>query len=175
METNPTLVLKIMHGVFWVLFIGLCIETGAVLVSFFVSEFISPAAARDLYQGLDLSALRSVSEVHYGAVVSLEVYFLATKAYLAYLVIRIFQKIDFAAPFSLPVAALITKISRVALSAGIVALATSNYTKWLAKRVVAEVPTWSYGEFLFLAGIIFVIAQVFQKGTDLQAENALTV
>jgi hypothetical protein len=31
------------------------------------------------------------------------------------------------------------------------------------------------GEFLFLAGIVFVIAQIFKRGIEIQTENELTV
>ncbi|AYA38560.1 DUF2975 domain-containing protein [Hymenobacter oligotrophus] len=175
MKTKSTLVLTIMHVVFWVLLIGLCVQTGSILISFFVSEFINPVGAQNLYMGLNLAALKNYAEVHYVGVVSFMVYFLAVKAYMAYLVIQIFRKIDFAAPFSSEIAALITKISHNALAAGVVAIVANNYTKWLLKSVSIDIPTWSGDEFLFLAGIIFIIAQVFQKGTDIQAENALTV
>lgn len=175
MKTNATLVLKVMHVVFWVLFIGLCIQTGTVLVSFLVSEFIGPEGTQRLYLGKHLLDLKSSSGPHYVGVISFVVYFLAVKAYLAYLVILIFQKIDFAAPFSPEVAALITKISHTALGAGLVALAAGGYARWLSKSGVEGIPAWSGEEFLFLAGIIFIIAQVFQRGTDIQSENALTV
>lgn len=175
MKTNATLVLQVMHVVFWVLFIGLCVQTGTVLISFLISEFIYPAVTGRLMLGEELIALKRSSGVHYVGVVSLSVYFLAVKAYLAYLVILIFQRIDFAAPFSPEVATLITRISHVALGAGIVALAAGGYSKWLQKSGIDGITAWSGGEFLFLAGIIFIIAQVFQRGTDLQAENDLTV
>lgn len=175
MKTNATFVLKTMHVVFWVLFIGLCIETGTVLISFLVSEFINPGVTERLYLGRDLLALKRSSGLHYVGIVSFSVYFLAVKAYLAYLVILIFQKLDFAAPFSSEIAALITRISHVALGAGVVALAANGYAKWAYDSGEVGIPRWSGGEFLFLAGIIFIIAQVFQRGTDIQSENALTV
>ncbi|GAA4376603.1 DUF2975 domain-containing protein [Hymenobacter koreensis] len=175
MKPQSTFVLNLMHGVFWVVFIGLCIQTGAILISFFVSLFINPSGAQDLYMGLDLSELSSFSVEHYAGVVSFTVYLLAMKAYMAYLVIQIFRKIDFATPFSPAVALLITKISQAALQAGVVALIAGSYCKWLTKSGVAVPVGWSGGEFLFLAGIIFIIAQVFKRGTDIQSEHELTV
>ncbi|WP_460676346.1 DUF2975 domain-containing protein [Hymenobacter coalescens] len=175
MKTNSTLVLKVLHTVFWVLFIGFCIQAGSVLISFLVSEFGNPAGAQNLFMGLNLSALKNYSEEHYAAIVSLTVYFLAVKAYMAYLVIQIFRKIDFTAPFNVEIATLISRISHIALGAGVVGLLANRYTKWLLKSAVVEPMSWPGGEFLLLAGIIFLIAQVFQRGTDLQAENDLTV
>jgi hypothetical protein len=31
------------------------------------------------------------------------------------------------------------------------------------------------GETLFLAGVVFVIAQIFKKGVEIQSENELTI
>ncbi|OON67936.1 DUF2975 domain-containing protein [Hymenobacter sp. CRA2] len=175
MKTDSTHVLKILHVVFWVLFIGFCIQIGSVLISFLVSKFSNPAGAQNLSMGLNLLSLKSYSEAHYAGVVSLIVYFLVVKAYMAYLVIQIFRRLDFAVPFSAEVAALITQISHVALGAGVVGLGAARYSKWLMKSGAVEALTWPGGEFLLLAGIIFLIARVFQKGADIQAENALTV
>ncbi|QJX46026.1 DUF2975 domain-containing protein [Hymenobacter taeanensis] len=175
MKTNSTFVLKVMRIMSWVLFVGFCIQIGSVLISVLVSEFLNPGGAQILAMGMDLSALKNYSEAHYAGVVSLTVYFLAIKACMAYLVIQLFRKTDFEAPFSIGVAALITRISFVALSAGVVGLVANRYTKWLVKSGVVETLTWPGGEFLLLAGIVFLIAQIFQRGADLQAENALTV
>ncbi|MBT2557423.1 DUF2975 domain-containing protein [Hymenobacter sp. ISL-91] len=175
MKLKSTFVLQLMHGVFWVVFIGFCIQAGTLLIAFFVSLFIKPTGAHDLYMGLDLSELKSFSARHYAGVVSFTAYFLALKAYMAYLVLQIFRKMDFATPFSLAVASLITKISQVALQAGVLALIANAYCKWLTKTGVAVPVAWSGGELLFLAGIIFIIAQVFQRGVDIQAEHELTV
>lgn len=175
MKRDASLVLNLLHVMFWLLFIGFCIQAGGLLISFCVSEFSNPAGAQNLYQGLNLAALKSHSEAHYAGVVSLMVYFLVVKAYMAYLVILIFRRLDLTAPFSLEVAALITRISYVALGAGIVGVGAARYTKWLMKSGAVETLTWPGGEFLLLAGIIVLIAKVFQKGADIQAENALTV
>ncbi|WP_227609957.1 DUF2975 domain-containing protein [Hymenobacter translucens] len=164
-----------MHILFWILFIGFCIQAGSLVISFLVSEFVNPDAAQNLYMGMNLAALKKYSEAHYISIVSFYVYFVAVKACMAYLVIQIFRKIDMEAPFSAEVAVLITKISHLALGAGVVGLLATRYSKWLMKSDAVETLTWPGGEFLLLAGIIFIIAQVFQRGTDIQAENDLTV
>lgn len=175
MKSQATSILKSLHAIFWVIFIGLCVKVGAVLISFFVSLFVSAEAAHNMYMGLDMAELQEFSQQHYVAAVSFLVYFLAVQAYLAYLVIQILKRLDLSAPFSKEIAALITRIGREVLTAGIIMLVAGSHGKWLLHRGVAGVPGWSGGEYLFLAAIIFLVAQVYQRGADLQAENDLTV
>ncbi|WP_400193957.1 DUF2975 domain-containing protein [Hymenobacter sp. B81] len=175
METRSQTILTTMQVVFWVIFIGLCIKTGALAVSLLVSLFVNADAARDLYMGLDLHALQTASRRHYLGVGSLLLYLWGAKAYMAYLVTAIFAKLNFEQPFSPAVGGLIAQISHAALGAGIVALLAEGYSDWLLKRGLDAPGGWAGGEFLFLAGILFVVAQVFQKGIDLQSEHELTI
>lgn len=164
-----------MNVVFWIVFIGLCIQTGAILISFIVSLFVNPEGAKNLYLGLNLSHLYSFDKRHYVSVVSLIIALTALKAYIAYLVVKIFLRFNFAKPFNATASSLISQISHVALGTGVVAFLATGYTKWLMKKGVAVPISWESSEFLFLAGIIFIIAQVFRKGIEIQSENELTV
>jgi DNA-binding Xre family transcriptional regulator len=175
METNTSTILKTMNVVFWIVFIGLCIKTGSLLVSFIVSLFVNSAGAKDLYMGLDLSSVMAHNQRQYVYVVSLIVFLSALKAYIAYLVVRIFHNFNFSQPFNPTVSSLISRISHAALGTGVVGLIASGYTEWLIKQGVTIPVQWESHEFLFLAGIIFIIAQVFKKGIELQRENELTV
>jgi hypothetical protein len=97
------------------------------------------------------------------------------KAYIGYWVVNIFIEMKMEKPFSEGVNRIITKISQIALLAGLLAIVAQAYSKWLIKMDV-EIPIdWAYGEILFFAGIIYLIAQVFKKGIELQSENDLTV
>ncbi|MBN2635649.1 MAG: DUF2975 domain-containing protein [Prolixibacteraceae bacterium] len=35
--------------------------------------------------------------------------------------------------------------------------------------------SWNTGPFLFMAGLVFVISQIFKRGVEIQSENDLTV
>jgi hypothetical protein len=77
------------------------------------------------------------------------------------------------------VSLLISRISYVALGVGILTLTANGYSEWLINGGVALPTLQQYlgggAEFLFFAGIIFFIAQVFKKGIEIQSENELTV
>ena len=172
--TNSTL-LKIMNIIFWIVFIGLCIKTGALLISFFVSLFGTPAAAEAVYLGLDLSDLYAYGEWHYIAMALLLIVLTGQKTYIAYLVIKSFMSFDLSRPFNAKLTGLFLQISHVALGAGILAVVATGYSKAMGKAGVAVPIDFSGGEILFFSGIIYLLALVFKKGADLQAENDLTV
>lgn len=176
MKTQTETILTITKILTWIVFIGLCIKTGALIVSFFVSLFVNPVAAQDLYLGLDLSSIQEYNQWHYICSVSLLIFFTGLKAYLAYLVIKIFLKFNLEHPFSPEVAKLINCIGQTALTAGLFAILMNGYHNLLDNKIVLGI---SFGDsstqFLFLAGIIFIIGQVFKKGVELQEDNELTV
>jgi TRAP-type mannitol/chloroaromatic compound transport system permease small subunit len=178
MNKTATNGLKALHVVAWVLFVGLCIKAGAILVSFLVSVFVNPAGASNLYNGLNLSALMQYDTGHYQSVV-LTVFFLtAAKAYVFYLAIKIFQKINLIEPFSEDVGKLINGIAYTTLSIGFLSIVGSSYAKWLNKRAGDDVIQGMFGEsaeFLLLGAVIFMIATVFHRGIELQKENSLTI
>lgn len=179
MKSRTKQVLKIMHILSWIIFFGLCIKTGAILYSFFVSLFINRAGAKDLHLGLNLSDLYRFDKWHYVAVVLLMVFLSALKTYIFYLVIKIFLKINFVHPFSKEVSSLISGISYVSLGIGVLTLAANGYCDWLTSKGVSFPDLQAYlggaAEFLLLGGIIFIIAQVIKRGIEIQSENELTV
>lgn len=174
METN--VIMKIMNIIFWIVFIGLCIKTGAILISFLVSVFVNPEAAKDIYFGLDLFDVKNLGMGNYVKVASFVFVLTAMKAYVAYLAVKIFMKFDINNPFNEKTANLISKIAYYALSIGIVALIANQYSESIIKRG-AEMPyiNWGAQEFLFFAGIIYILALVFKKGVEIQSENELTI
>lgn len=178
-NTRTRLILNVVHVLAWVVFIGLCIKTGAILWSFSVSLFMNPEGAKNLYMGLDLSGLHRYNEVHYFIMMSVIIFLSALKAYIFYLVIKIFLKINLVHPFSREIAAFISAIGYVALAIGLFTLIAGSYTDYLVEKGVAFPDMQPYlgggSEFLLFAGVIFFIAQVFQRGIELQSEHELTV
>ncbi len=174
-QTSTTIVLKIMNVLFWIVFIGLCIKTGAMLTSLIVSLY-KPEATKNLYMGLNLTELLNYDKVHYLITMSLVIAITGMKAFIAYLVVKISMQFNLVKPFSEKVLAFINQISYVALFTGILAHLARNYTRGILHHKNVSIPIeWNEGEILFFAGIIFIIAQVFKKGLELQTENELTV
>ncbi|MGO3184044.1 MAG: DUF2975 domain-containing protein [Aequorivita sp.] len=173
---KTTDIMKLTNIIFWLIFIGLCIKTGAILISFLVSILGNPEAAKDLYFGLDLFDLYKSNLNQYINVASFIFVLSGMKAYIAYLAVRLFMKFDLNNPFNKSVVDFISKISYYALSIGIVSLVADQYNDRLIKRG-AETShiNWGAQEFLFFAGIIYILALVFKRGVEIQKENELTI
>ncbi|MCU0349266.1 MAG: DUF2975 domain-containing protein [Flavobacterium sp.] len=175
MTTTNSTVLKIMNILFWIAFIGLCIKTGALLTSFIVSLFINPEGANNLYLGLSLFELYSFSKSHYIFTTTLLIVLSSLKAYIAYYVVKIFMKFELSKPFNNNLTAIFLKISHIALVTAVLAIIAENYAKWIMKKGINIQIDWTGSEILLFAGVIYLFALVFRKGTELQMENDLTV
>jgi hypothetical protein len=179
MKPTTKLILTILHVIAWIIFLGLCIKTGAILYSFFVSLAINPQGAKNLYMGLNLSELYHFDIGYYVIIGSCIILVSAAKAFLFYLVVRIFLKINFVSPFSKDVSLLISGIGYLAIGIGILTFITVKNCDWLARKGVAfpdlQPLLGGAGEFLLLGAVIFIIAQVFKRGIEIQTENELTV
>ena len=175
MTNTNTSILKVMNILFWIAFIGLCIKTGAILTSFLISLFMNDAGARDLYSGLNLYPVYAFSKFDYVATVSLLISLTGLKAFIAYLAIQFFLKFKLSKPFSAELTGLFLRISHVSLGTGVLALLAEGYTKRMLKEGISVPIDWSGNEILFFAGVIYIGALVFKKGTELQTENDLTV
>jgi len=172
---KTTQILNIMKVVTWIIFTGLRIKAGAIIISFFISLFGNEAASKNLYLDLNLSEVYNHGIWEYVNVLSFIISIALLKAYLFYLVIKFFSKINLETPFNLVVMKLIEKISYICFSIGLIASIANKYTKWLLNKGISFRLTFESSEFLFMAGIIFVIALLFKRGIEIQKENDLTI
>lgn len=175
-SNQPTLML--ITVIIWSLFIGLCIQAASLLFTFTYSLF-KPLIAQDLYEGLNLYPLLKQNIWYYLWVISLLLVIAVQKAYLFYLMIRVFLKINLVHPFSKEISKLITQTSYVTFQIGVTTIFTAGLVKWLVKRdfelpVLVDYANGAF-EYLLMSAIIFAIAQVFKRGVEIQAENELTV
>ena len=178
MSKKQDFIIKALQVVSWVIFIGLCIESGALIFNFTYSIY-KPIAAHNIYKGLDLAVLQQNHLGHFIALMSFIAVIATLKAYLFYLVVKIFSKLNFVKPFSVDIAKLIEKISKEAFSIAIVGVIAHQYAKRLVQEgyeISSAGAYWSDTDaFLMMAAILYVIAHVFKKGIELQSENDLTV
>lgn len=178
MTKKTDFILKALNVVSWIIFIGLCIEAGALIFNFIFTLF-KPIGSFNIYKGLNLSEMYNNQFNHYIGLMSFVIALSLLKAYLFYLVVKIFMKLNLVKPFNIEVADLIQKISIEAFSIGIVSLIAHEYVKRLIKMDFEIGGVEKYlddtAAFLMMASIIFVIAQIFKKGIEIQNENDLTV
>jgi len=175
-KTQPKLMF--ITVVIWIIFIGLCIRAGVLMFTFTYSLF-NPLVSQNLYEGLNLSTLQDSHFWHYIATLSLIIIVSVLKAYIFYLMIKVFLKINLIHPFSNEITKLISKIGAVAIQTGISIILVSSYIEWVGKRFEHYIPVGGFLgsslEYIFMGAIIYAIAQVFKRGVEIQSENELTI
>ena len=179
MKIKTKRMLAILNVLSWIIFICLSIQAGAFLFNLFFSLFINPVGAKYFQKGIDLSSLYAFGTGHFFATALMMILVAAMKAYMFYLIILIFKMLNMVQPFSREVGRLIFKISYVALLVGMLSWSGFQYSEWLVGQGVKLPDMYTYfggGEvFLFMAVALFVVAQVFKRGIEIQSENELTV
>jgi hypothetical protein len=171
-------VLNGLHIVAWVIFAGLGIEAGGLIVNFFFSLY-KPEFVQNLYQKLDLSEMYNRSKGAFFGMYSFILLISVLKACLFYVVIELLWKLNLAKPFNSLVSKQITKISYFTFSIGILSYIARQTAKNLQQHGYALDNLnqfWADSQaFILMAAVIYVIATIFKKGVEIQNENDLTV
>ncbi|HMQ43851.1 MAG TPA: DUF2975 domain-containing protein [Mariniflexile sp.] len=162
----------------WLIFIGLSIEAGGLVVNFFFSLF-KPEFVQNLYQKLDLSEMYKYSKMAFLGIYSFILLISILKAVLFYIVIRLMHKMDLTKPFNTFVSNQILQISYYTISIGLLS--------YVAKQVAKSLMHYGFDTnnlnqfwadsqaFIVMGAVIYIIATIFKKGVDIQNENDLTV
>lgn len=132
-------------------------------------------AAQDQLSGMALSEVYKLSEVHYSIMSIIKVIISGLQAYLFLQVIKIIDKINIVRPFSKKVGNLISKMSGIAIQIGVTAVLGNIYSELFIGKDIDIKFGSEWTGYLFFAGILYVIAQIFKRGIELQSENELTV
>jgi hypothetical protein len=134
----------------------------------------NPEAAKDLYRGMDLSRYETYSFINYAVIVMYYIVSYLMQAYTALFTAKLLSNINIDKPFNTTVVALLRKISLAIFIVWILAI-VHNIHVTILEKVALITPDYIAGEFIFLAGMIYVLAQLFKRGAELQSENDLTV
>lgn len=167
-----------LYIVAWLIFVGLSIEAGGLIVNFFFSLYM-PEFVQNLYQKLDLSEMYKDSRLAFFGIYSFILTISILKAILFYIVIRLMHKMDLSKPFNTFVAQQISQIGYYTLLIGLFSSIARQITKNLMHHgFVPDSLTqfWVDSQaFILMGAVIYIIATIFRKGVDIQNENDLTV
>lgn len=182
MQISTKQILKVLYVLSWIIFIGVCIEACGSIFSAFYTLVINSFNARTFWVGNDLSGLYEYDRGHFFAETLLISITAVMKACIFYLIMKILhdKKLSMSQPFSNEVRLFIIKVSCLAFAIGIFTSWGVKYTKWLVKQGVQMPDTQDLrlggaDVWLFMSVILFVIAQIFKRGIEIQSENELTV
>ena len=178
MSKKNKIVFIVLQIVAWVIFVGLCIEAGGLIVNFVISIF-NPEIVHHLYQKLDLSELYNLNKWAYFGMYGFILVIALLKAYMFYIVVKLMLKLDLSNPFNTFVSEQITNIAYCTFSIGLFS--------YIARQIAKSLQHYGYNvdnlnqfwgdsqAFILMAAVVYVIAQIFRKGIELQNENDLTV
>lgn len=178
MSKTNNIVFKGLRIVAWIIFVGLCIEAGGLIVNFFFSLY-NPEFVQNLYQKLDLSDMYEQSKWTFFGMYSFILFISILKVFLFYIVIILVTKINLSKPFDNFASRKISLISYYTLSIGLLSYVARQTAKNLQHHgyVIDNLNQfWEDSQaFILMAAVIYVIATIFSKGVEIQNENDLTV
>ena len=174
--------IKVIGVLSWIVFIGLCIEAGGILFNSMGTLLFHPNWAKKAWNGLDFSSLFNYDQGFYFTETILMSIVAILKALLFYCIVKVLhdKKLNLSEPFNVEVKKFIHNVAYLCFGIGLFAAWGVNYTKWLTDKGsnIATIDKLNFGgaDVWFFMGItLFVIAQIFQRGIELQTENDLTI
>jgi hypothetical protein len=177
MANTNNIVFKGLLIIAWIIFVGLGIEAGGLVVNFVFS--VDADVLPKLYQKLNLIAMYNRSQWAFYGMYSFILVIAILKAYMFYIVVMLMHKINLQKPFSSFVSKQITKISYFTFSIGLLSYIASESAQNLQKRgfSIDELSQfWVDSEaFILMAAVIYIIAVIFAKGIEIQNDNDLTI
>lgn len=174
--------LKALQVVSRILFICICIEIGVFILNTFFTLVINLVDTNKFWAEVNLSELYNYNQSYFITVTSLMIIVALMRPVMFYIIVKIFhhKKLNQSQPFNETVRYFILKIACLALGIGLFSLWGAKYTQNLVNQGV-QLPDLQHlrlggvDVWLFMAVILFVIAQIFKKGIEIQNENDLTV
>lgn len=178
MTNTSNLLFKGLHIVAWIIFVGLCIEAGAIIVNFIFCLF-KPEVVQNLYQKLDLSQTYQSDRFTFYGIYSFIISLAVLKALLFYIVISLMHKMDLLKPFSNYVSKQILLLSYYTIVIGLLSYLARQF---VTNFVQSSQETFRLNEFwndsqafILMGAVIYIIAVIFKKGVEMQNENDLTI
>lgn len=177
-------ILKVLQLLSWIIFIGLCVEAGGIMVNTFITLFINPQGVKNFWEGaVYLESLYSFDKGYFMVITFIMIIVSVLKAIMFYLIIRLFvadKKLSITQPFSMELRRFILHQSYLALGIGLFSHGGFKYSLWLGEQGAQIPPLQSLhlagaDVWLFMAVILFLVLQLVKRGIEIQNEIDLTI
>ncbi|RYY52537.1 MAG: DUF2975 domain-containing protein [Chitinophagaceae bacterium] len=166
----------------WIIFIGVSIEAGGFLFNMFYFLFAGPEGPGFFYNHLELRPLFQYDKGHFIVMTGLMSLVAMLRATLFYVIIQMITRKDLSlsSPFNPLARKYIVINAWIAIVIGFFSKYGTDYATWLGTKgiglpSVEQMRLGGADVWLFMGVTLFVIAQVFKRGIELQAEHDLTV
>ncbi len=175
-------ILNVLYILSWLIFVGICIDTGGVLSNAIYAFFFNPVIAQKFWSGLDLSSLFQFDSGYFLVETFLMSIVGIMKAIMFYLIIKLIhdKKLNLLQPFSKEVRKFIFNLAFLTFGIGLFSSWAVKYAEWFESKGVVMpdsnlLKIDGAGVWLFMSIVLFIIAQIFKRGIEIQEENELTV
>ncbi|MEO6681774.1 MAG: DUF2975 domain-containing protein [Ginsengibacter sp.] len=177
MKTRTEIVLIVLKYLALLGGIGFSLECGAQILSF-VASFINPVWAERTYLADPIwFQILDYDPGFYTVLMILIIAASALKAWVWFLIFELLHKLQLKSPFSFFVTKRLELISYMLLAVWFVmTFMAKSYAHYLQKASDIILPgKYISDEYFFVAGIVFILSQLFKRGMEMQEENQLTV
>ena len=182
MQITTQQMLKILYWISLTLLIGICFEAGGFLFNTFYTLAINPIDAQHFWPRVDLSSLYSYDRGYFAMETLVMCFVGVLRAWIFFLIVQLLQenKLNMFLPFNNEVGRFMFRISWLALLTGLFSWWGTKYAEWFVKQGV-KMPEVQYlriggaDVWLFMGVVLYVLAQMFKRGIEIQSENELTV
>lgn len=182
MSIKTDYLLKALHIISWIIFIGVSIDAGGVLTNAVYIIFFNPSFANRFWARLDLSQVYAFNQTSFVTLTILMSIVTMLKATLFYIIVKIFhdKKINLSNPFTEGIGRYISNIAYLALGIGLFSLWGAELSQSLVNQQVKlpqiqDLQIGGADVWFFMGFTLLVFAKIFKKGIDLQSEINLTV
>ncbi len=181
-KISTSQMLKLLYVFSWIIFVGVATEAGGIVFNGIFTLVLKPVGAQFLWKEVDLTALFKYDPGYFFVETLLMSIVAIMRALLFYLIVKVLhdKRLNMSQPFTREMGSFIFKVSYLSLGIGIFSFWGGNYARWLESLGV-KMPEIQYMRlggadvWLFMGVTLFVIAQIFKRGIEIQEENDLTV
>jgi hypothetical protein len=182
MKITTKQILGVLYVVSWIIFVGLCVETGGFMFNAIFTFRLGVAGAKHFWQEVDLSNLYQVDRGYFFVITFLMCIVSIMRCLLFFLILKVLanKKLDMSLPFNKDMGRFIFRISYLTCAIGLFSFWGTQYSEWLNKKGIVMPDTQflrlgGADVWLFMSVVLLIIAQMFKRGIELQSENELTV
>lgn len=184
MSRKTDFLFKVLNVLSWVIFIGLCFESGGLIINSFFSIFINPAASSNFWGGINLYKLYQFNQNYFITLVVFMIIVSVLKSFLFYLIVNLFhkKKLNLSSPFNETLGKYIFNLSYLMFGIGFFTYFLNNFSHWLKiisngliLPSIQQIKFEDHDVWIFMGIIVLIFAMIFKKGIEIQTENDLTV
>jgi hypothetical protein len=182
MSITTRQILQALYILSWIIFVGVCIEAGGFLTNTFYTMVINPVGAKHFWPGLDLGDLYAWDRGYFLLETLMMCVVAVLRSWIFYLIIKLLhdKRVDLYRPFNSAVGRFLFHISYLSLLTGLFSVWGAKYAQWFVQKGL-KMPDIQYlrlggaDVWLFMGVTLYVLAQIFKRGIEIQTENELTV